>query len=457
MAKLNTKRTPVRTHAGGVAKRITPEMELRRSVMSCLLWEKEAYEDGDLIATRIANLVSHVHPKVVSSIAIEARNKMNLRHVPLLIITAMVKLPSHRYMVSETIKAVVSRPDELSELLAMYFIGGKKPLAKQLKTGLAKAFTKFNAYQLAKWNRPAAIRLRDVMFLCHPKPKDSEQAKTFKQLARDTLPTPDTWEVALSTGGDKNKEWTRLLNENKLGALALLRNLRNMNYAGVDRGLIKDALTKVNTSRVLPFRYIAAARYAPYLEDALEASMFKSLSEHKQLKGKTVLLLDVSGSMNNLLSDKSDLSRLEAACGLAMLLREICEDIEIFTFSLKLKQIAPRRGFALRDAIVNSQDHNATYLGTSVRALYAPKNKKISIKSRFHGTISFSGRGLNPDRLIILSDEQSHDSVPDPKGVGYMINVASARRGVGYGPWRHVDGFSESVVKWIQEFEDNNY
>jgi hypothetical protein len=29
------------THEGAVAKRITPEQLLRRSVLSCLLWEKE--------------------------------------------------------------------------------------------------------------------------------------------------------------------------------------------------------------------------------------------------------------------------------------------------------------------------------------------------------------------------------------------------------------------------------
>lgn len=244
--------------------------------------------------------------------------------------------------------------------------------------------------------------------------------------------------------------------------MAILRNLRNILEAGVsDNHLtkLKKALldNSWGHSKLLPFRYIAAARYAVSLEPEIEQAMFKSLSEHKRLKGKTVLLLDVSGSMNAPLSARSDLSRLEAACGLAMLLREICEDVEIYTFSLKLKQIAPRRGFALRDAIVTSQDHNATYLGTSVRAIYAPKGKKVSTKGHFHGTINFHGQGLNPDRLIVISDEQSHDTVPDPNGVGYMINVASARRGVGYGPWRHVDGFSESVVKWIQELEDNNY
>jgi hypothetical protein len=43
--------------------------------------------------------------------------------------------------------------------------------------------------------------------------------------------------------------------------------------------------------------------------------------------------------------------------------------------------------------------------------------------------------------------------VPAPNGVGYVINVASARNGVGYGAWTHVDGWSEAVVDYIRSLE----
>jgi hypothetical protein len=52
--------------------------------------------------------------------------------------------------------------------------------------------------------------------------------------------------------------------------------------------------------------------------------MFKCIKEMPHLPGKTVLLLDVSGSMDSPLSGKSDLTRIDATCGLAMLAREIC-------------------------------------------------------------------------------------------------------------------------------------
>ena len=78
--QLNIKNShTLKTHEGSTAKYINAEAELRRSVMSCFLWEKEFYEDGISIAKRIETLSHAVHPSVVSSIAMEARNKFNLR------------------------------------------------------------------------------------------------------------------------------------------------------------------------------------------------------------------------------------------------------------------------------------------------------------------------------------------------------------------------------------------
>jgi hypothetical protein len=54
----------------------------------------------------------------------------------------------------------------------------------------------------------------------------------------------------------------------------------------------------------------------------------------------------------------------------------------------------------------------------------------------------------------VITDEQSHDAVPDPVApLAYMINVASYRNGVGYGRWVHIDGFSEQVLRFIAEYE----
>ena len=456
MARLNVARKEVCTHEGGKAKHINPELQLRRSVMACLLWEKQFYEDGQDIASRIIGLVPEVKPQKVAEIAVEARNYMRLRHAPLLIAREMARYKEHKGFVSDVLFNIIQRPDELTEFLAMYWMNGKQSISAQVKKGLARAFTKFDEYQLAKYNRDNAIKLRDVLFLCHAKPKDQDQADMWKRLVDGNLKTPDTWEVALSSGGDKRTHWERLLKENRLGAFALLRNLRNMDTANVDSGLITDALQNIKATKILPFRFIAAARHAPQFEPDLEVGMLKCLGVQEPFEGHTVLLVDVSGSMDYKVSGRSEITRLDAACGVAMLLREVCPKIDIYSFSMQLVRIPARRGFALRDAIVTSQQHSGTPLGIAVQSMYADKNKRFqSARFGWHGSqgINYVGQGLRPDRLIVITDEQSADGVPDPIGKGYMINVASNKNGVGYGAWSHIDGWSEAVVGYIKTFE----
>jgi hypothetical protein len=422
----------LRTHEGAPARHISNEAQLRRAVLACLLWENQFYEDGVEIAGRIAELVPKVEAERVAALAVEAREQMKLRHVPLLLVREMARHKTHRGLVAETLERVIQRADELSEFVAIYWKDGRVPLSGQVKKGLAAAFPTFDEYQLAKYDRGGPVKLRDVLFLSHAKPRDDKQAGVWKKLIWGRLAVPDTWEVALSSGADKCEAWTRLLAENKLGALALLRNLRNMKDAGVADELVLAALRGANTQRVLPFRFLAAARYASQWEEALEELMLKSIAEQEKLAGKTVLLVDVSGSMNWALSKRSEMKRTDAAYGLAVLLREIGERVSVFSFSDHLVEVPARRGFALRDAIDASQRHNGTYLGRAV--------EQLNEKERY-------------DRLIVITDEQARDAVPNPKGSGYVINVASYKNGVGYGKWTHIDGWSESVVEYIRALE----
>ncbi len=427
--RTNKKTPQIFTHEGAAAQHINPELQLRRSVMSCMLWEIEFYEDGYSIADRIASMVPQVGAEKCSAMAIEARNKMKLRHVPLLIAREMTR---NKMPVSELLAEIIQRPDELTEFLSIYWMGGKCPLSAQVKKGLAKALTKFDEYSLAKYNRGDTIKLRDVLFLCHAKPIDDNQEKLWIKLINNELQVPDTWEVALSSGKDKKETWERLISENKLGGLAILRNLRNMQEVKLSSDTIRQAIKQVKTDRILPFRFIAAARYAPNYEPELEIKLFECVKELKKLSGKTIILVDVSVSMDDPISQKSDMHRIDAACGIAMICRELSDNIEIYSFSNSFANIPLRRGFALRDAIVNSQSHGGTELG-----------KAIELLNR-----------MEYDRLIVFTDEQSHDSVSEPKGKGYMINVASNQNGVGYGKWIHIDGFSEAVINYIIEYEN---
>lgn len=426
------KKPRVSTHEGAQARNINAEQALRRSVMSCMLWEDEFYEDGQEISARISELCSQVSPQVVSKMAIEARTEGKLRHVPLLLCRALadMKTKDARALVRSTLKEIIQRPDELGEFLAIYWRAGRCPVSKQVRLGLADACHKFSEYQWAKYDRDGEIKLRDVLRIARPKPSSKKESSLFKKIVKRELTTPDTWEVELSAGKDKLSVWNRLLSEKKLGALALLRNLRNMKQASVPTDTIRAALSEMSTDRVLPYRFVAAARYAPEVEPELEKAMYRSIESGDKLPGRTTLLIDVSGSMDYKISDKSEMTRIDAACGLAILAREMCETVDVYTFSSKLVQVPARRGFALRDAINKSQQHGGTELGSALSKITDPG-----------------------DRIIVFTDEQSHDNVGAPKTLGYMVNVASAQHGVGYGPWHHIDGFSESIFGWIMETE----
>lgn len=436
------------THEGVAASILNPIQQLRRSVMACMLFEDQFYVDGVSVADRIVEEVNTIlkrypeeGPSIVANIAHEARTSGNLRHAPLWLVTALIRAntAATRAVVAGAIFHVIQRPDELAELVAMYWKDGKKMLPRQVRMGLGLAFQKFDRYSLSKYaNRDGAVRMRDVLFLSHAKPKDDEQALLWKELAEDILKAPEnTWEVQLSAGKDKKLAFTNLLAENSLGALALLRNLRNMIEAGVDLDLIRGALKTMKTYRVLPFRFISAARYAPNLESDLEMAMFRSLAEMPKLEGRTILIVDNSGSMyGTKVSEKSDIDRSDAACALAMLLREVCSEIRILSFSDRAAEVPPRRGFALRDSI----------------------QKAVSVSGTNTENALALARSRGYDRIIVLTDEQSAQAVSKPmeNSLAYFINVASYQNGIGYGSWTHLDGWSESIVSYIQAIESDS-
>lgn len=428
------------THEGAKAAPMKPLQALRRSVMSCLLWESEFYEDGEEIATRIYRLAQSVPPVEVAKLAIEVRTVGNLRHVPLLLLSALARQPNGTPLLADTIEDVIQRADELSEFLVIHAKMNnvspnamKKTISAQMKKGIARAFTKFNEYSLAKNDKAGAVRLRDALFLCHAKPKDAEQDALWKRLVANQLEVPDTWEVQLSGGADKKETFERLIREDNLGYLALLRNLRNMVQAGCDTKLVANAITarKGNAHRVLPFRYIAAARAAPQFEPAIDQALCEAIGELPILPGHTDILVDVSGSMDARLSGKSDMTRMDAAAALGAIWPG---QVRLFTFSNLLKEVPPRRGMAGVDAVVSSQPHMGTNLAGAVIAVQ---------------------QNSPHDRLIVITDEQADErGCPDPVCKNaYMINVASNKHGVGYGKWHHIDGFSEGVLRYINELE----
>lgn len=437
----NYRNSGLTTHEGGPAYSISDENQLRRSVMACMLWEDGFYETGHTVAQRIAALVPKVKPETVAQMAIDARTKMYLRHVPLYLVREMVRHESHRPHVRATLATVIQRADELTEFLAIYWAGGdrqktKDKLPKSVQRGLADAFTKFSAYQLAKYNRDSVIKLRDVLFLSHAKPKNKAQGKEWTQLVDGKLPSPDTWEVAITAcGADKAKkkaEWTRLLTENKVGGFALIRNLRNLTQSEVSDKLIRRSLEDAKSDKILPFRFLAALRYNAGFASELESMMLRNLADMDPLEGTTVVLVDESKSMDEKISDKSEMTRFDAACGVAVAARELCSSCRVFGFSTTHREVKAYRGLALAEQLGSYRVSAATYLGKAMKWIDA---------------------NIEYDRVIVITDEQAQDAVKAPKGKGYVINVATNANGVGYGEWNHIDGWSDRVLDYIRVLE----
>lgn len=481
--KTNTvkKSIPILTEGGAKAVKINAELQLRRLVMANMLFENNFYVDGKTVANNIVDIIPKVKPEIVANIAIEAREKMKLRHVPLFIVREMARLDSHKHLVSKTLERVIQRADEITEFLAIYNKEKKQPISSQVKKGLAKAFQKFNEYNFAKYNRDSNYTLKDALFLTHAKPsKEQFSGKSkkekaisknnysrgevrrhtnslFSKIIENKLETPETWEVILSDKNDKRtkkEKWIYLLQNNKLGGMAMLRNLRNMQEEKVPHSLIVKKLKEMKTERILPFRFISASKYIPSSESVIEELMFKCLEGKEKFKGKTILVIDTSGSMNATLSSKSDLSRLDAAAALAILIMEVCEYPVVYAtagndYSYKhATTILPsRRGFALRDLICGSELGNkigggGIFLKQCVDYIAEKENSEA-------------------DRIIVITDEQDCSHIKDPNKANtfgkqnYLINIASEKNGIGYGKWHHIDGFSEAVIDYIYQFENS--
>jgi len=168
--------------------------------------------------------------------------------------------------------------------------------------------------------------------------------------------------------------------------------------------------------------------------------LLNTIKEAPELPGKTIVMVDVSGSMFCAkISAKGTMSRFDAAAALAIILADKCEERIITTFSERLVQVPEReRGLALHAALRYSQENGGTNL---LEAL------------------EYVNKTMNYDRIIVITDEQSCNGIMSPKGKakGYLINIANCRNGVGYGAWTHIDGFSAATVDYIRDYERNDY
>lgn len=444
--------------------------QLKRYCTACLLWEDTAYTDGVKLAEKIFNLARTLPIKDVTEFAIKLRTEHGLRHVPLLLLTALfrrdVQSQDHAQVLRKAVSSVVTRADQAGELIAIYWaMYGKKPIPFAMKKGLYDSLSEMSEYKLGKYVNRGNIKLRDVLRLIRVKPKTEEISAKFSKIVKGELEVPATWEKRLSMGSDKKKAFEELLTSNELGKLALLRNLRNMTEAKVDRNLVKESLMSVKSKeKIFPYQYITAFKAAPSYIDSLEKAMFEDLKKFKKFNGVTVIMVDVSGSMSYPLSSgKSHHSglvstRLDAAHGLAISLRELCEQVDIFSFSNKLVKIDPYRGFGLAKIIDESQPHSGTELIQAVNIIVNELLKQLK-----------NTEEVFPLRVIVITDEQDNSYYRSDKlqsiknsGInGYIMNVSCEDKSVVSADkndgWVVINGFSQSVLEYIHELENPTF
>lgn len=371
---------------------LNPAMQLYTAVVTWSLSDS-FYEKNNDRLIRIRTLIAQNDPLFVARLAVYARHKMYLRSVPLVLVTELAKIHSGDDLIARLTEKVVSRADEITELLACYQLlnerkGTKKlnQLSKQLQKGLSLAFNKFDEYQFAKYNRNSEIKLRDALFIVHPKAKDEAQQLLFDKIANDMLETPYTWETELSALGQKafqndqartlafKEKWEELIDSHQLGYMALLRNLRNLVEVAISyRHLQKVCQTLSSPEKVLkakqfPFRYLAAYRelltigvqkhptgvsgklkalysgdwgFTGELLEALEKAVLQSATSIAGFDEHTKVLLacDVSGSMQKPVSPKSKIQLFDIGLMLAMLLQSRCKNVSVGMFGDSWKTI----------------------------------------------------------------------------------------------------------------------
>lgn len=237
---------------------------------------------------------------------------------------------------------------------------------------------------------------------------------------------------------------------------ALLRNLRNICESGVSTTHMKKVRLALahdswTGSKILPFRFLAAAKHAPVLEDEIDAAMIRAAGALPKLAGHTLLIVDVSGSMNSAMGGKSELTRLDAAAALTILAREQCERVTIVctagndsTQRHATMLIPPRRGMALRDAVVGSRSEIG---GGGIFLVQVMEWIKANVSEP-------------ADRVVVFTDEQDCDHTRRPdsaerigKIANYLVNVGAYKNGIVYSPWVKVDGFSEHVLDFVAAHE----
>lgn len=398
MSKFNRVKSYTKNKSGHVAYEMTLKERLITGVLTSLFGEGKFYGDNSNDLLEDIRQAIKEDPRFVANLSLYSRREFHLRSISHVLTGELAYSKEGKPYVRELLNQVVERVDDMTEILSYYISTYGRPLPNSLKKGIADKFIAFDEYSLGKYNRKKAIKLKDILCLTHPKPKDKKQETLFKAILEDTIKTPVTWESTLSKRGNTKEVWEELIECNKLGYMAMLRNLRNIINARPDN--IEKIYTtlsdenRVLKSKQLPFRYYTAYKNLkkqpnitskPY--SALEKAMKISTKNIDELKGLTLIAADVSGSMNSNLSDRSDTTCAEIAVLFMAMANHICDEAITVSFDYKLHHNPMSNEGGI---ITNAESVKVTGGGTDIA---------LPIKYLIEEKIYV-------DRIIIISDNE---------------------------------------------------
>lgn len=331
------------------------------------------------------------------------------------------------------VDAALDRADEPGEFLAYWAGRYGRAFPKPVKRGVADGVVRlYSERSLVKYDGHArGFRFADVLELTHPTPRDERQSALFRHAldrrhdradaapdqlgvlrARQRLlavpveqrravlaegerilgPAGMTWEQVAGwlQGPLDAAAWEALIPS--MGYMALLRNLRNFDETGVsDESATRVAARvadpdAVARSRQLPLRFLSAYRTAPSLRWAwaLERALQASLTGVPSLTGRTLVLVDRSGSMFTPLSRRSVLTRADAAAVFGAALGVRATSADLFEFGTQSAPVRFRRG----DSVLKVAERMGNLGGT---------NTAHAVRRHYRGH----------DRVVIVTDEQA--------------------------------------------------
>lgn len=405
MSRFNTLSEGIKTVnlADGDAYKQTPELELL-SILLTSFANDSFYRSANDTFDRLRELIGMCDKKFVAQAVVYARTQFGMRSITHCAASELAKHLSGVAWAKDFYSAVVYRPDDMLEILS-YHTQRNGKIPNNMKKGMAKAFDKFDAYSLAKYRGEGkGIKLIDVVNLVHPIPTE-KNSEAINELVKGELKSFDTWETDLSNAGQsasseeekavlKKGVWIKLIREKKLGYFALLRNLRNIIEQApevIDEAI--ETLTNediIKKSLVLPFRFLTAFEEIQKLSDgkivrtvlmALNKAVDIAVNNVPKFDGETLVVLDVSGSMNErFMGTKSP--HIIGALFSAVLAKSNNSDFMVFADNAQYHNINP-----MDSTITISNSLRFASGGTNFHSIFKTANKKY-------------------DRIIILSDMQ---------------------------------------------------